>query len=157
VISIGAALYSKQRNITAQILVFFGGIRGMEGVDAAYEQVTEQVAELRAQLEEKERELQTLEIIKQVRAGTFRPHEAPAPPRRRSTSGTGTRPRGETANRIMELLSRNTDGLTRGAIIERLGAKGDKSAEASISNSLVSLKRASRIGHNTESGVYTAA
>jgi len=57
----------------------------------------------------------------------------------------------------MELLSRNTDGLTRGAIIERLGAKGDKSAEASISNSLVSLKRASRIGHNTESGVYTAA
>jgi len=57
------------------------------------------------------------------------PKDPNAPPTQRA-------PRGERRQQVLELIQANPDGLTRGEILERLGAKGEKAAEQSISNAL---------------------
>ena len=48
-----------------------------------------------------------------------------------------------------------SEGVGRADIIERLGVKGDKSAEQSVSNALANLKKAATVAHND--GKYTIA
>jgi hypothetical protein len=50
---------------------------------------------------------------------------------------------------------RNPDGLTRGEILEKMGLKGDKSGEMSISNALTALTKANQIFRRD--GKYTSA
>ena len=60
---------------------------------------------------------------------------------RRSAAKTGKRaPRGEKRRAVLELIQKS-GGLTRGEILARLGVKGDKSAEQSVSNALTALKK----------------
>ncbi len=64
---------------------------------------------------------------------------------RRSAAKTGKRaPRGEKRRAVLELIQKS-GGLTRGEILARLGVKGDKSAEQSVSNALTALKKQSLV------------
>jgi hypothetical protein len=54
--------------------------------------------------------------------------------------------RGERQQEVLDLIGQHPDGLTRSEILERLGVKGDKKAEASISNALNNLKKTGRLG-----------
>lgn len=54
---------------------------------------------------------------------------------------------------IIDLLKQNTNGLSRADIIEQMGAKGDKSFEQSISNTLSTSKKKGAI--TLEDGIYT--
>jgi len=64
---------------------------------------------------------------------------------RRPAAKAGKRaPRGEKRRAVLELIKKS-EGLTRGEILSRLGVKGDKSAEQSVSNALTALKKQSLV------------
>ena len=63
-------------------------------------------------------------------------------------------PRGSRQQSLLALIAKR-GALGRGEIIEALGAKGDKSAEQSISNALHALKKAKKVA--MKDGKYHAA
>lgn len=65
---------------------------------------------------------------------------------------TGTR-RAGIRDTILNTVSQNP-GITRSALLELMDAKGDKSAEQSISNALAALKKAGSV--TLDDGAYTA-
>lgn len=56
---------------------------------------------------------------------------------------------------VLEIIQKHPNGIDRAGIIEALGAKGDASAEQSISNVLTALKKAKEVGNTA--GKYIAA
>jgi hypothetical protein len=52
---------------------------------------------------------------------------------------------------LLELIRQN-DGLSRGEILERMGLKGDKSGEMSVSNALNALNKSNQV--RREGGKY---
>ena len=77
-------------------------------------------------------------------------------PARSPRRSSGTRaPRGERRGAVLDLIKQHPDGLSRGQIIEMLNAKGDLSAERSISNALSALKKAEHVG--SHEGRYIAS
>ena len=56
-------------------------------------------------------------------------------------------PRGAKREELLSLIE-ETPNLTRGEIIEKLGIKGDKGQEQSISNALATMKKAGTISAN---------
>ena len=80
------------------------------------------------------------------RAGKRIPAKRPAAPRAR---------RGEKRQAILDVVRQHPDGLTRGEILNLLGAKGNKSAEQSVSNALMALTKQSQLGRRE--GKYVPA
>src|SRR3954454_16991816 len=62
--------------------------------------------------------------------------------------------RGSRREALLELL-RQSDGLLRGEILERMGLKGDKSGEMSVSNALTALTKSNQVLR--DGGKYRAA
>jgi DNA-binding transcriptional ArsR family regulator len=90
------------------------------------------------ELSEIESELAAIQAYEQAKKKT--PGKA-ARGGRRPAVKTGKRaPRGEKRRAVLDLIKKS-EGLTRGEILERLGVKGDKSAEQSVSNALTALKK----------------
>jgi hypothetical protein len=56
-----------------------------------------------------------------------------------SSSGGGRAGRGQRRQQVLDAIKSIGDGATRGNILERLGAKGDRAFEQSISNALAAL------------------
>ncbi len=74
---------------------------------------------------------------------------------RPASSDRQTRPRrGSRREELLELIGQN-NGLSRGDILDRMGLKGDKSGEMSVSNALTSLTKRGQI--TREGGKYYAA
>ena len=71
-------------------------------------------------------------------------------PRTRSQGRRGSR-----REALFQLIQHNPDGLTRGEILEKMGLKGDKSGEMSISNALTALTKANQISRRD--GKYGSA
>jgi hypothetical protein len=63
--------------------------------------------------------------------------------------------RGGKRDALMHTIRQNPDGLTRGEILEKMGLKGDKSGEMSISNALTALTKANQVSRRD--GKYTSA
>jgi hypothetical protein len=75
---------------------------------------------------------------------------------RASSRGAGGRAgRGQRRQQVLHAIKSVADGATRGDIIERLNAKGDKALEQSISNALAALSKSKSV--NRENGRYRAA
>ena len=55
----------------------------------------------------------------------------------------------------MQVIKDNPSGLNRGEILERMGLKGDKSGEMSVSNALTALTKANQV--TRRDGRYVAA
>ena len=64
-------------------------------------------------------------------------------------------PRASRQDGILEILHGRADGLSRGSILERLGLKGNKSGEQSVSNALNNMKKAGKLV--LKDGKYVAA
>ena len=71
--------------------------------------------------------------------------EGKATPQRRTQTrrAVGSR-RGSKREQLMEVI-RDGNGLTRGEILEKMGLKGDKSGEMSVSNALTALTKANQV------------
>jgi hypothetical protein len=55
----------------------------------------------------------------------------------------------------MQVIKENPSGLTRGEILEKMGLKGDKSGEMSVSNALTALSKGNQI--TRQDGKYVSA
>lgn len=62
--------------------------------------------------------------------------------------------RGSKREQLLEVI-RTGDGLSRGEILEKMGLKGDKAGEMSVSNALTALTKANQI--TRRDGKYVAA
>ena len=71
-----------------------------------------------------------------------------------SGRGRGIR-RGSKREALLAVIRDNPSGLSRGEILERMGLKGDKAGEMSVSNALTALTKANQV--DREGGKYRVA
>jgi hypothetical protein len=71
--------------------------------------------------------------------------------------GTRRAPRARSGSKREQLLQviKDNHGLTRGEILEKMGLKGDKSGEMSVSNALTALTKANQVARRD--GKYVSA
>jgi hypothetical protein len=77
----------------------------------------------------------------------------------RKAGGTGARPqarRGSRRETLLKMISDNPSGLTRGQILERMGLKGNRAGEMSVSNALTALTRANQLSRRDRKYVPAA-
>src|ERR687894_1886733 len=110
--------------------------RERERLRAEREQVFNQQEELQRRLDGIDREFAAIEAYETAKTGKAA-RQAPA----------GRQPRARRGSRREALLEmiRQSDGLSRGEILERMGLKGDKAGEMSVSNALTALAKHNQI------------
>ena len=120
--------------------------RERDRLRAEREQVFTQQEELQRKLDAVNREFAAIEVYETAKTGKAA-RQAPA----------GRQPRARRGGRREALLEiiRQCDGLSRGEILERMGLKGDKSGEMSVSNALTALTKSNQV--HREGGKYRAA
>ena len=119
--------------------------RERERLRAEREQVFSQQEELERRLDALNREFAAIEAYETAKMGkAARQASAGRQPRAR---------RGSRREALLELI-RQSDGLSRGEILERMGLKGDKAGEMSVSNALTALTKSNQV--RREGGKYRA-
>jgi hypothetical protein len=110
-----------------------------------------QQQELETKLADINRQLSAIDAYEAARSGK------PLPARQTRSTGT-RRPRGaRRGSKRDELLKviREGGGLTRGQILEKMGLKGNKSGEMSVSNALTALTKSNQVARRE--GRYISA
>jgi len=106
--------------------------------------------ELESKLAGINRELAAIDAYEAAKAGKL-----PTPLRRRRKGGPQPRAcSGSKRDALLKLIE-ESEGLTRGEILERMGLKGNKSGEMSVSNALTALTKGNQVVR--ENGRYRAA
>lgn len=110
-----------------------------ERLSAEREAIFVQQQELKQKLSDIERELVAIQAYEEAkeRGSVQRAHG----------SRSGKRGRAGRREIIIAMLQGSPTGLSRGEILAEMGIKGDKSAEASVSNDLRALSRSDRLVH----------
>ena len=120
--------------------------REWDRLRAEREQIFNQQEELTRRLDAINREFAAIEAYNTAKTGKAA-RQAPA----------GRQPRARRGSRreaLLELI-RQSDGLSRGEILERMGLKDDKSGAMSVSNALTALTKSNQV--HREGGKYRAA
>src|SRR3954466_7969159 len=119
--------------------------RERERLRAEREQIFSQQKELQRKLDAVNREFAAIEVYETAKTDKAA-RQAPA----------GRQPRARRGRRREALLEiiRQSDGLSRGEILERIGLKGDKSGEMSVSNALTALTKSNQV--QRDGGKYRA-
>jgi hypothetical protein len=115
------------------------------------EAIFNQQQELEKSLDEVNRQLQAIDAYEAARSGKQ------APSRGRTQTGARRASGGRRGSRREELLQVITEGngLTRGQILQKMGLKGNKSGEMSVSNALTALTKSNQVARRD--GKYVAA
>jgi hypothetical protein len=127
--------------------------RERERLSREREEVINQQRDLENKLTEINRELAAVDAYEAAKTGKA------APPGRRlrgprtsaaaaqqSPAETGARPQaGSRREALLQVIREQPKGLSRGEIFQRLGLKGNKSAEKSISNALTALTKNNQV------------
>ncbi len=115
--------------------------RERERLHAEREQTFNQQHELEGKLADINRELAAIDAYDAAKTG-----KAPAAIRqpRRPRAHLQAR-RGSKRDALMQVIKGNPSGLTRGEILERMGLKGNKSGEMSVSNALTALTKTNQV------------
>ena len=126
-------------------------VRDRERLHAEREQIFNQQQELEGKLADINRELSAIDAYEAAETG-----KAPAAVRqpRGARARTQVR-RGSKREALMQVIKDNPSGLTRGEILDRIGLKGNKSGEMSVSNALTALTTANQV--TRREGRYVAA
>jgi hypothetical protein len=120
--------------------------RERDRLRAEREQVFNQQEELQRKLDAINREFAAIGAYETAKTGkAARQSPAGRQPRAR---------RGSRREALLELI-RQSDGLSRGELLERMGLKGDKGGEMSVSNALTALIKSNQV--HREGGKYRAA
>ena len=106
--------------------------------------------ELEGKLAEINREFAAIDAYEAAKAGKL-PTSVP----RRRTGGTQQRARSGSKRDALLKLIQESEGLTRGEILERMGLKGNKAGEMSVSNALTALTKGNQVVRHD--GRYRAA
>ena len=112
------------------------------------EQIFNQQQELQRKLDEINREFAAIEAYETAKTGKAA---------RGGSATAGRQQRVRRGSRREELLNliREGNGLSRGEILDRMGLKGDKSGEMSVSNALTALTKRNQV--RREGGKYLPA
>ncbi len=114
--------------------------RERERLSREREAIAAQQQELEAKLGEINRELSAIDAYEAAKAG-----KAPAPPSRAGGSRRAGARRGSRREQLIALIRSHPDGLARKDILERMGLKGNKSGEMSVSNALTALTKGGQV------------
>ena len=124
--------------------------RDRERLHAEHEQIFSQQQELETKLAAINREFAAIDAYESSKSG-----KATAPARQARGPARGTTRRGSRREGLLAVLRESVAGLSRSEILERMGLKGDKSGEMSISNALTALTKTGAV--NRQDGKYRAA
>ena len=115
-------------------------IRERDRLRAERERIFDQQQELQRKLDEINREFAAIEAYETAKTGKAARGGG-------GGSSTGRQTRVRRGSRREELLNliREGNGLSRGEILERMGLKGDKSGEMSVSNALTALTKRNQV------------
>jgi hypothetical protein len=111
-----------------------------------YETARSRKAQIEQELQGIERELRAIDAYETAKSIDGM--------KKRIKRRTGYGRRGEKRERVLKIIQRNRAGTSRGDIIKRLGFKGDKRREQSVSNILTALKKSKQV--ESKSGKYVA-
>jgi len=131
-----------QSSILAETQAFITKQR--DALLAQREAIFSQQQELQRQLDDVNAMLSKFDVFEGKRA-------AQGQTRTRRSSGTR---RGSKRDELMKVI-REGGGLTRGEILEKMGLKGNKSGEMSVSNALTALTKANQVARRE--GKYVVA
>ena len=127
--------------------------RERERLSREHEEIVDQQKDLENKLTEVDRELAAIdayEVAKTGKAATPArqargPRKSGAPIKQLSVD-TDTRPQtGTRREAIVKVIEENPNGLSRGEILERIGLKGNRPAQKSVSNALTALTKSNRV------------
>jgi hypothetical protein len=113
--------------------------RERERLHGERETIFNQQHELETKLAAINNELRAIDAYEAAKSG-----KAVATTRRGRTVQATVR-RGSKRDSLLALIRENAGGLTRGEIIERMGLKGNKSGEMSVSNALTALTKGNQV------------
>jgi len=122
--------------------------RERERLNGERDQLFAQRAEIDKKLAEIEKEFQAIDAYEHAKTG--RGSGRAASPGR----GRGSR-RGSRREAIMEVIRQNPAGVSRGDLLQKMGLKGDKAGEMSVSNALTALSKSNQV--RREGGKYHVA
>jgi hypothetical protein len=126
--------------------------RDRERLHTEREAVFTQQHELEGKLSDINRELAAIDAYEAAKS------EKPVRSRPTATGQTRTRlsqsRRGSKREALLKLIE-ESEGITRGEILEKMGLKGDKTGEMSVSNALTALTKAHQVARRD--GKYLAA
>ena len=128
-------------------------LRERERLNREREEILNQQKDLENKLTEINREFAAIDAYEAAKTGkAATPSRQPRAPRKSDmpikqlSMDNGARP--ETGTRreaILKVIEENPGGLSRGEILERIGLKGNKSAQKSVSNALTALTKNSQV------------
>jgi hypothetical protein len=119
--------------------------RERDRLNAERERIFNQQQELQKQLDSINREFQAIEAYEAAKTGKAARGQSGA----RQTRAR----RGSKREQLLEVV-RQGNGLSRGEILEKMGLKGDKSGEMSVSNALTALSKTNQV--RRDGGKYHA-
>ena len=119
--------------------------RERDRLNAEREAIVTQQRELDQRRSEINREFEAVGAYEAAKSGKSPTRQAAA----RRSSGTRQVRRGSRREELMNVI-RGGHGLTRGEILEKMGLKGNKSGEMSVSNALTALTKSNQVRRNEE-------
>jgi hypothetical protein len=111
-----------------------------ERLHAEREAISTQQHELETKLAEINREFAAVEAYEAAKSGKALPARRSTGARKPQAQRSGSKREG-----ILAVLVANPHGLNRGEILEKLGLKGQKTGEMSVSNALTALTKRSQV------------
>lgn len=114
------------------------------------EAIFTQQQELETKLADLNRQLSAIDAYETARTGKATATRQPSGARR----GPQRVRRGSKREELLKVI-RDGNGLTRGQILEKMGLKGDKSGEMSVSNALTALTKSNQVARRE--GKYVSA
>src|SRR5437763_10029392 len=118
--------------------------------------------QLQKRLAELERELEAIDAYEATKSGKAEPTPTRKARTRRAPVKNAKRKQPQAASRrggkreaLLQVLRENPSGLRRGEILTRLGVKGNKSGETSVSNALTALTKTNQLAR--QDGKYLPA
>jgi hypothetical protein len=127
--------------------------RERERLNREREEILGQQTELANKLDEINREFAGIDAYETAKTGKAatstrlrRATEKSRPSPRQSSAEVRPRPmRASRREELLQVISAEPNGLSRGQIFERMAIKGDKTAEKSVSNALTALTKNNRV------------
>src|SRR5712671_3544225 len=105
--------------------------------------------ELEGKLDEIERELEAIAAYESAKTGKTRTGKASAPGRGQTRGRARSQaPRGSRREALLQTIRENPNGIKRGEILDRMGLKGDKAGEMSVSNALTALTKSNQVSRH---------
>jgi len=121
-----------------------------ERLNQEREAIYNQQRELESKLTALTREMDAINAYEAAKTG-----KQPTAARQARGGGRTRARRGSKREQLLDLIRQNPNGLARKDILERMGLKGDKSGEMSVSNALTALTKTNQVSRHE--GKYRSA